>query len=300
MATKELTIGFVGVGAMGWPMAALLAGAGYRLVVVDADPARATRFADEHDVVAAATAREAAARADVLITILPNSAIVEEVLFGPDGAAATLSRDSVVVEMSSGIPAQTSSFAHRLAISGVSMIDAPVSGGVSRATTGELTIMVGGEPVVVDRVRDILNVLGTQIHLTGDLGSGQAMKALNNLTSATGLISALETLAIGRAQGLDPGQMVDILNVSTGMTNSTKLKLKQFVLSGAFNSGFGLDLLIKDVRIAVQMSDAAGIRTPLSSLTRDILDASGRYLGPGHDHTEVAKYVDASAAGEIS
>src|SRR5476651_757554 len=140
--------------------------------------------------------------------------------------------------MSSGVPATTQALAEDVARAGGVLIDAPVSGGVARALTGELAIMVGGPPDAVERARPILAAMGTSILSTGAVGTAHAMKALNNLVSATGLLISVEALLIGKRFGLDPEVMVDVLNASTGMNNSTQKKLKPFVLSRAFNSGF--------------------------------------------------------------
>lgn len=139
---------------------------------------------------------------------------------------------------------------------GLNMVDAPVSGGVRRAVDGSLAIMIGGDPASVARVKPVLEALGRSIFETGPLGSGHAMKALNNFVSAAGLTAACEALAVGKKFGLDPEQMVDILNVSTGRNNSTENKMKPFILSGSYDGGFSLALMAKDLRVAADLADA--------------------------------------------
>ncbi len=299
MSTKP-TIGFVGVGSMGWPMAALLHKAGYPLQIVDASSERAQAFAKEIGGTIAASNRALAAASDIIITILPTSAIVQAVLEGPDGALAGLRKDAVVVEMSSGVPTITRTLAEQVAAAGAHMVDAPVSGGVPRAKTGELAIMFGGSEAILERIRPVLSCLGTSITRTGDVGSAHAMKALNNLVSAGGFLIGVEALMIGKRFGLDPSAMVDVLNSSTGMNNSTQKKFKQFVLSGQYNAGFGLDLMVKDLSIALEIGRDTNTPTPFSSMCREMWASCAAMLGPGQDHTAIAKLTETLAGDTLS
>lgn len=294
------TIGFVGVGSMGWPMAALLHKAGYPLQIVDASSERAQAFAKEIGGTVAASSRALAAASDIIITILPTSAIVQAVLEGPDGVLAGLRKDAVVVEMSSGVPTITRSLAEKVAAVGAHMVDAPVSGGVPRAKTGELAIMFGGSEAILERVRPVLSCMGTSITRTGDVGSAHAMKALNNLVSAGGFLIGVEALMIGKRFGLDPSAMVDVLNSSTGMNNSTQKKFKQFVLSGQYNAGFGLDLMVKDLSIALEIGRDTNTPTPFSSMCREMWASCAAMLGPGQDHTAIAKLTEKLAGDTLS
>jgi 3-hydroxyisobutyrate dehydrogenase len=292
-------IGFVGLGSMGAPMAERLAVAGHRLVVVDADPAAAERVAAATGARLGKTPREAGEACDLLITMLPDSAVVEEVLFGSDGAVAAMPARSVVVEMSSGVPSATVAMAARTAELWIDMIDAPVSGGVPRARTGELTIMVGGPESVLERVRPVLDVLGAGVRHTGDVGSAHAMKALNNLASAGGFLIGLEVLLIGKRFGLAPETVVEVLDSSTGMTNSTRRKFRQFVLSGTYDSGFGLDLMVKDLAIAMGIARDTSTSAPFSALCAELWTAAARVTGPGHDHTEMARFSELLAGDTL-
>ena len=283
------TIGFVGVGSMGWPMAALLHKAGYPLQILDASAERAKAFAGEIGGTVAANGRALAAASDIIITILPTSAIVETVLTTPDGVLAGLKPGAVVVEMSSGVPTITRKLAELVTAAGGQLVDAPVSGGVPRARTGELAIMFGGAPELLEQLRPVLSCMGNAIQRTGDVGSAHAMKALNNLVSAGGFLIGIEALIIGKRFGLDTETMVDVLNSSTGMNNSTQKKFKQFVLSGKYNAGFGLDLMVKDLSIALGIARDTNTPSPFSSLCREMWAASAQMLGPGQDHTAVAK-----------
>jgi 3-hydroxyisobutyrate dehydrogenase len=289
-------IGFIGIGNMGWPMAARLVGAGFAVSVQDSKAGVADAFAREIGGSAAADFPEFVAGSDVLITILPTSAVVDHVL---GLALPSIRPGTVVVEMTSGIPSITRALADRIAGQGAVLIDAPVSGGVARAKTGELAIMVGGEDAVVERVRPILDALGTSILRTGGVGSGQAMKALNNLVSAGGFLIGVEALLMGQRFGLDPAVMVDVLNASTGMNNSTQKKFNQFVLSRAFNSGFGLDLMVKDLSIALEVARDTTTPAPFAALCRELWASAAALLGPGQDHTAVAKFSERLAGTEL-
>ncbi len=287
-------VGFVGIGNMGWPMAANLIKAGFDVAVADAVPGRAAAFAREIGGRAATDAADAASGAEAVITILPTSTQVRAVVQDMQPALAT---GSLVIEMSSGVPSVTRALAAELARHGVAMIDCPVSGGVPRAKSGELAIMSGGEAAELDRAEPLLKAMGTSFHRCGGIGAGQAMKALNNLVSAGGFLIGIEALLIGQRFGLDPALMVDVLNASTGMNNSTQKKFKQFVLSRRFNSGFGLELMVKDLSIALEVGRDAGIPTPFAALCRELWSSAAMLLGAGQDHTALAQLSE-RLAGE--
>ena len=292
----SMRVGFVGIGNMGWPMAANLVAAGYDVVVCDAVPGRAEAFATDVGGHAGSDAAATAEAAEVVITILPTSddvtAVVTEII-------DVLQEGALLVEMSSGVPSITKSLAAELASRGAGLVDCPVSGGVARAVTGELAIMAGGDDDQIDRVEPLLRAMGTSLHRCGGVGSGQAMKALNNLVSAGGFLISIEALLIGQQFGLDPDRMVDVLNASTGMNNATLKKLKQFVLSRQFSSGFGLDLMVKDLAIALQIGHDSHTAAPFAALCRELWGSAAGLLGPGQDHTAVARFSEALAGVEL-
>lgn len=277
---------FIGIGNMGWPMAAQLLKAGFEVAVSDAVAGRAMEFVATVGGTAARDLAESAREADVIITMLPTSAHVATVVEQIRGG---LRAGQILIDMSSGAPAATQKIAKDLESIGVVVLDAPVSGGVSRAITGELAIMSGGEAAALDRVEAVLRAMGTTIHRIGPVGAGQAMKALNNLVSAGGFLIAVEALVIGQQFGLDPAVMTDVLNASTGMNNSTQKKLKQFVLSRKFDSGFGLDLMVKDLSIALEVGRDHAAPTPFAALCREMWASAGTMLGKGEDHTAIAR-----------
>lgn len=296
--SNKVTVGFVGLGAMGAPMAACIAKAGYQLIVLDADASRTQAVATQCGAIAAVSARALAEAADIVVTMLPSSAVVEAVMGGESGLAVGLRKGAIVLEMSSGVPARTQALATQLAAQEVLLLDAPVSGGVSRATTGELAIMVGGDEGF-EAAKAVLQTMGSSVTRTGPVGSAHAMKALNNLVSAGGFLIGIEALLIGSRFGLDPALMVDVLNVSTGMNNSTQKKFKQFVLSRQFNAGFGLDLMVKDLGIALGVAEGTETSAPFAELCRTIWAEAQKQLGPGQDHTAVARYSEMVAGSEL-
>lgn len=292
MTDKTLQIGFIGLGAMGWPMAARLVAAGHDLTVCDAAPGRARSFAAEVGGQAVATARETAAAADFVITMLPTSSHVALVLEGESGLLSASRPGALIIEMSSGAPAMTKEFGNHVRSLGCRIIDAPVSGGVPRAQTGELSIMAGGDDHDIARAEPILASLGSSILRTGALGSAHAMKALNNLVSAATFLATVEALCIGKKAGLDPARMVDILNVSTGMSNSSQKKMHPFVLSGNYSSGFGLDLMVKDLTTATDIAGSLNVAVPFSTQCKDIWAEAAKLLGQGQDHTALAVAIE--------
>jgi 3-hydroxyisobutyrate dehydrogenase len=289
-------IGFVGLGAMGAPMVARLTQAGHALLLLDADVLRARALAAQHGAQAAEDAAMLAAGCDTLITMLPNSAVVGTVL---DAALPRLGPGTLVIEMSSGSPTATRALAARVQAAGGTLIDAPVSGGVPRATDGTLAIMVGGDVAAIDRALPILRAMGSSVARTGAVGSAHAMKALNNLVSAGGFLIGIEALLIGQRFGLDPAMMVDVLNASSGMNNSTQRKFRQFVLNRGFNAGFGLDLMVKDLSIALEVARDSATPAPFAAHCREVWAAAAAMLGPGRDHTELARLCEALAGSEL-
>jgi 3-hydroxyisobutyrate dehydrogenase len=287
---EKRSIGFVGIGAMGWPMASCLVKAGHSVTVYDTRRDQGARFASEVGGSVAESLQDLAGRAQILIMILPNSDIVEQVLFGPDGVADGLPAGSVVIDMTSGVPTRTVEFSSRLGAMGHSLFDAPVSGGVARARTGA--------EATVEAVRPILEAMGSVIR-TGPVGSGHAMKALNNLVSAGGFLIGVEALLIGSKFGIDPTVIVDTLNSSTGTNNSTQKKFKQFVLSRGFDSGFALDLMVKDLVIALDVAHDTKTNAPFANLCKEMWSSASAVLGPGADHTAVARFSELLAGSEI-
>ena len=285
-AMSELTIGFVGLGNMGWPMAANLHAAGFALIARDADADRQARFAAGHPGVTAAAAPGDFAAADIVVTMLPDGAVVADALLSW-GIGAVLRPGAVVVEMSSADPADTLRTAAGLAAHGVRLVDAPVSGGVPRAVTGELALMVGGDDADVARVQPVLRVLGDPARQfrTGALGTGHAMKALNNVIGAATYCATAEAVLAGARFGLDPRVMIDIINASTGRSFVSENVFGANVLNGAYATGFMLGLMAKDVRIARSVSAATETDAPVIALADERWAKALGQFGPAADQS---------------
>jgi 3-hydroxyisobutyrate dehydrogenase len=284
---QERTVGFVGIGNMGAPMAANLARAGFDVVVYDADPARVARYAAEHRVRGAETLADLA-EATIVVTMLPTGQIVREVMLEAEGRglAAVLPQGALLIDMSSSDPIGTRALGEELARRGIAFVDAPVSGAVPRAKDGTLTIMIGGDdPAAIERAKPVLAAMGKSLFETGPLGSGHAMKALNNYVAGAGFAAAAEALIVGERFGLDPAVMIDIMNVSTGRNFSTESTIKGQVLTKAFASGFALALLAKDVKIAADLARGLGLDVPLTQLTSARWIEARDDIGGDKDHT---------------
>jgi 3-hydroxyisobutyrate dehydrogenase len=287
------TIGFAGLGHMGTPMAGRLAAAGHRLRVFDIAAAARARLGDLDGVAVVSQVAEIADGAEVVILMLPDSAVVAQVLLA-DGLLEHVASSAVVVDMSSSVPARTRELARTAAERGVTLIDAPVSGGVAGAQSGSLTIMVGGPVDVLDRLRPVLEVLGSHVVHAGEfVGAGHAIKALNNLMSAAHLLASSEALLAGRQFGLDPDVMLSIVNSSSGRSGSTQVKWPKFILPQAYDSGFGLRLMLKDMRIALQLEQEVGVPAPIGQAAVAAWAAAAEDLPAAADHTEIARWLAA-------
>lgn len=269
------SVAFVGLGQMGRPMAANLEKAGFTL-----------RSFDLNGACNCASAAQAARGADVFLTMLPDGRAVRECVLG-----AELPGGMLVLDMSSSDPVGTRALGGELAARGIGLVDAPVSGGVKKAVDGTLAIMAGGDAAAIERVRPLLEKMGGRVFLTGPLGSGHAMKALNNYVSAAGMIATAEALVAGERFGLDPAVMTDILNASSGRNNTTEVKVKQFMLSRSFASGFSTGLMVKDVATAAHLAEAVGASAEFALHCTEIWRRASQALGPGADHTAIYDFV---------
>jgi 3-hydroxyisobutyrate dehydrogenase len=292
--TKIKSIGFIGMGNMGVPMAANLVRAGYDVAVHDIAAARMAAFVKAHGGRAAASPAALGVSSDLVITMLPSGREVRHALLqAEDGAlAGSLRTGSFVVDMSSADPVGTRALGVELAARGIALIDAPVSGGVPRATDGTLAIMIGGDVAAVGAVKPVLARMGGKLFEVGGLGCGHAMKALNNFLAGTSFAAATEAVRVGKKFGLDPAVMIDVINVSTGRSFATDVVMKQHVLSGTFATGFALGLLAKDVRIAADLAAQVGVEAPIGELICELWGDARDELGPEPDHSRAAAYWD--------
>ncbi|ROS44497.1 NAD(P)-dependent oxidoreductase [Amycolatopsis thermoflava] len=284
---------FVGLGTMGQPMVRNLARS-VPVSVFDANP-DAVQAAARNDGVTALAGLADGSGADVVILMLPSSAVVERVLgdpADPGSFAGRLRPGTLVVDMGSSVPRVTQQLATRLREREVAMVDAPVSGGPRKAATAELTIMAGGRAEDYERALPLLRAMGTSVAHVGPAGSAHALKALNNLLSAIGLVGALEVLTVGTKFGLDPRTMLDVINSSTGRNQSTEVKIGPEVLDGRFQVGFSLPLTVKDITTALDLSTSLGLSPEVSRACVRFCQAALAGLGEENpDQSEIARYL---------
>ena len=273
-------IGFVGLGAMGSAMAPLLSKADFNVYGYDIKKPK-----DNTEINIVTSIKELSDK-EVIIFMLPDGKIVNKVV----QELINFGTKSIMIDMSSSDPNDTLNLGNELSKKNIEFIDAPVSGGVARAITGELIIMVGGKEVTINKVNKILNVMGS-VKRAGPLGSGHAMKSLNNYVSAAGLIASFEALNTAKKYGIDTKDFIAIINGATGKNNTTEVKLEKFVVSEKYNSGFALDLMIKDVSIADQLIKKMSSDNPLSKQVLEYLEKSYKIVGKNSDHTEVFKVL---------
>ena len=263
-----MRIGFVGLGTMGGPMVERLLEAGHDLCVHNRTRERETPLA-ERGARRAASPRDAASGADVLVTMVSDTPDMEQVLFGDGGAAAGLAAGSVLVDMSTISPRATRSMAERLAEAGVAMLDAPVSGGSEGARQGTLSIMVGGDAGTLERVRPLLDVLGSTVTHVGPSGSGQVVKAMNQVIIAGTYAAVAEGLALGLAAGVD----VEAAHraVSGGAAGSWVLTHRaQNMIQNTYPLGFRVRLHRKDLGIALESAREAGVPLPIAAYVEQL------------------------------
>jgi 3-hydroxyisobutyrate dehydrogenase len=293
-----MAVAFLGLGAIGAPMAAHLAARG-SLLVWNRTAARANEFASTHAVQAVRTPREAAAEADVVVTCLPTSREVEALLDGPDGLLAGVRAGALLLDCTSGDPATSRRIAAILVRHRVAFADAPVSGGVSGALAGTLTVMVGADADTFLRARPVLQAFGKRIEHVGPVGAGHAVKAINNALLAVNLLAVGEGLAALVKAGVPARSALDVINASSGRSFVSEVLVPERVLSGSWPRTFRLALLDKDVGIAGAFARAAGVAAPVLDLAGTLLTTAREALGEDADHVEVIKRIEQEAGLEI-
>jgi len=293
-----MDIGFIGLGAMGRPMAVNLLKAGYHLTVYDLNHEAVQRLIDM-GAFSAATPKELAACSDVVITMLPNYDAVQSVLDGKNGVLSGARKGTVIIDMSTVAPNQTRKMASLAKEKGVSYLDAPVSGGVSAAANGSLTIMVGGPAAVSDQVMEIFNVLGKKVYRVGDVGAGDAIKTVNNMLLGINMAAVAEALVVGVKAGLEPQVLLDVISSSSGNSYALEAKMPKFIMKGNFEPGFTIDLQFKDLELAIQTGKDLGVPMFLTNLAQQIfVQARAAGLG-GQDISAVIKVWEQLAGVEV-
>ena len=293
-----MNIAFLGLGAIGEPMASHLAHEPFVLTVWNRSSDKAREFGAKYGVRVAATAAEAVIGADVVITCVPSSREVEELVTG--GVAQAMLEGSMLVDCTSGDPATSRRVAESLAPRRIAFIDAPVSGGVKGAIAGTLTIMCGGAESDIDRVRPVLEAFGKKIIRCGDIGAGDAVKAMNQALLAIHIWSAGEALAVLSKLGVDTQVALDVINGSSGRSNSSENLFPERVMTRAFPRTFKLALLDKDVRIAAGIAEENGIEAPLMELTTRLFAEARKILGEEADHVEAVRVIEDRTGVKVS
>jgi len=293
-----MKVAFLGLGAIGAPMARHLAPQ-YTLSVWNRTASRATDFARENNARAATSPADAVRGAAIAITCLPTSREVDSLLDGDEGMLGAFDRGSTLVDCTSGDPATSRRIAARLAERGVGFVDAPVSGGVSGAVKGILTIMCGGDEATMARARPILEAFGEKIVLCGPVGAGHAVKAINQAMLGVHIWSLAEGLVALEKAGVSTATALEVINASSGRSNTSMNLFPERVMTRAFPRTFRLALMDKDVRIAADFAREHGVPSPLLQLVSELLREARRELGEEADHVETAKVLEEWAGVEI-
>jgi 3-hydroxyisobutyrate dehydrogenase-like beta-hydroxyacid dehydrogenase len=278
--TQSAAVGFVGLGQQGAPMAANLLAAGYDLIVRDLDLARERRFVAAHGGRGCDGNPTALTEAEILITMLPNGQVVRDALLGQDAIASQLRPGTIIVDTSSSDPYGTLELGRELADLGLILLDSPVTRPEAVGEdTRRITFMVAGDDeVAIDRVMPLLQAMARQVFRAGRLGSGHAMKTLNNYVSAAGLAAALDAMVAGQRFGLDVETMLEVFNAGTARNFSTAYTLIDEAMSRRYAAGFQLALMVKDLRIASSLFDRVDFDAPISALVRDQFDEALAHL----------------------
>ena len=290
-------IGFIGLGIMGKPMARNLLKAGYSLIVYDLRPAPLAELR-EAGAAPAVSCRDAAARSEIIITMLPDGPDVEIAALGAEGVLAGARQGALVVDMSSISPNVSQKLAGACAAQGVEFLDAPVSGGEPKAIDGTLSIMVGGAPAAFDRARPILEKMGSAVTLTGPAGAGNTTKLANQIMVACNIAAMGEALVLATRAGLDPEVVFNA--VKGGLAGSTVLNVKApMVIARNFKPGFRIELHQKDLRNALLAAESLKVSLPLTSLVQQMLVALMNESKGGLDHSAIVQFIEGMAGIEV-
>ncbi|KIL45153.1 NAD(P)-dependent oxidoreductase [Jeotgalibacillus soli] len=291
-------IGIIGLGNMGGRIAKRFLEQGVEVGVYDLS-IDALEKLKALGAEATSSPAELAERYQYIITILPNVYIVKETILGDAGLMKGFRADSLLIEMTSSVPSVTKELSEIMKNRGFRMIDAPVSGGVKKAENGSLSIMVGGEADDFEEVKPLLDCIGQNVFHVGQAGAGHTIKALNNMISATTLAATGEAMALGVKLGLDPNKMLDVINSSTGKSFSSDYKFPDQILTRKFEVGFTLDLMVKDLKIAMSMAEEERVPMFISSSAFQLWKHASTQGGGNQDHTAIVKYIEEMVGVEI-
>jgi 3-hydroxyisobutyrate dehydrogenase-like beta-hydroxyacid dehydrogenase len=293
-------VGFLGLGAMGLPMASRLARAGHELYIT---VHRRREPADELAALGAtilSSPAEVMAAAEAAITILPADRELKEIVLGPKGLLHGFTPGKVLIDMTTATALSMQEVEQAVVGAGGQVLDAPVSGGTPAAAQGTLTIMVGGEPDVLERCRPLLEVMGKQIILVGAVGQGKVVKMVNQVMAATHLLILGEAFALGVRSGADPQTLYDVIKTSSGYSKMMDLRLPGFLLDGTFQPGFRLDLMKKDVNLAVESGRTLNVPLLLTSVVSQLLSAASAAGRGSDDFSAAAQYLADMAGARLN
>jgi len=291
------TIGFIGLGIMGNPMAKNLIKAGYPLVVYDIIAEKVDELV-EAGAEAGSSSKDVAAQSDIVITMLPNSPEVKEAVLGPGGVLEGAKPGTILIDMSSIAPLASQEVAAKAKEKGVAMLDAPVSGGEPKAVQGTLAIMVGGPEETFEQVKDILAVMGASVTRVGEIGSGNTTKLANQIIVALNIAAMSEAMVLATKAGVDPEKVFQAIRA--GLAGSTVLDAKMpLALKGNFKPGFRIELHIKDLANALETAHSIGVPIPLSSVVMEAMQALKVDGKAGDDHGGLIQFYEKLANVEV-
>ena len=294
--SKNLKLGFVGLGIMGGPMAGHLVAAGNDVYINTRSKVPADLAATK--AIQCATPQEVAENADIIFTMVPDTPDVEKVLFGERGIASGLSKGKIVVDMSSISPIATKEFAKKINALGCDYLDAPVSGGEVGAKNATLSIMVGGDEVVFDRVKPIFELMGKNINLVGGNGDGQTAKVANQIIVALNIEAVAEALLFAAKAGADPAKVRQAL--MGGFASSKILEVHgERMVKRTFDPGFRIELHQKDLNLALSSARALGVSLPNTSNAQELFNSCAAHGGKSWDHSAMVKALEKLANFEI-
>jgi 3-hydroxyisobutyrate dehydrogenase-like beta-hydroxyacid dehydrogenase len=287
----SLEIGFIGLGGMGLPMAKRIVQAGFPVVTTCHCRREPAAELAALGATVVDTPAQVARAARVVITIVPADAELRECALGPDGLLAGFSPGKVLIDMTTATAMALQDVAAVLAQAGVRVLDAPVSGGTSGAAKGTLTIMVGGEADLLEECRPVLAAIGTKIVHVGALGQGKVVKMVNQMMAAVHVMAIGEAFSLGVRCGADPATLYEVIKTSSGYSKMMDLRLPGFLLEGSFQPGFKLDLMRKDVQIALDSGRAQGVPLLLAGTVAQLFSAVCAAGKGGQDYSCAAQFV---------
>jgi len=297
MGTQIKKIGFIGLGIMGKPMSLNLIKAGYKLIVYD------VRHEPVNELVlrgaeAGKSAKHVAENSEIIITMLPNSPQVQEVVLGQDGILEGAKPGTLLIDMSSIAPLVSVEISKKAKEKGVDMLDAPVSGGEPKAIEGTLSIMVGGDQKSFEQSEAIFKVLGSSAVLVGSIGSGNTTKLANQIIVALNIAAVSEAMVLAEKCGVDPEKVFNAIR--GGLAGSTVLEAKMpMILNGNFKPGFRIELHIKDLMNALGTAHDLAIPIPLTSLVMEFMQSLKADGKAGNDHSGLVQFYEKLAGVEV-